>query len=116
MRVLTAGTTRAVFHHFRIRDYFLNDQLLSTPHLYFLYFILHINHITILVNSPPQIMLFAVDFHEDFINEEGITEASVLPFQSACINRSEFDTPKTDCFPGDSDATFSEEIFYIAKA
>ena len=37
MRALTAGTTRAVFHHFRIRDYFLEDQLLSTPHLYFLY-------------------------------------------------------------------------------
>ncbi len=32
MRVLTAGTARAVFHHFRIRDYFLDDQLLSTPH------------------------------------------------------------------------------------
>ena len=38
MHVLTAGTARAVFQHFRTRDYFLDDQLLPTPHLYFLYF------------------------------------------------------------------------------
>jgi hypothetical protein len=32
MQVLTAGTARAVFLHFRSRDYFLDVQLLSTPH------------------------------------------------------------------------------------
>jgi hypothetical protein len=31
IRNLTAGTARAVFHHFRTRKYFLDDQLLSTP-------------------------------------------------------------------------------------
>ena len=38
MRVLTAGTARACIHDLRFRDHFLDDQLLSTPHLYFLYF------------------------------------------------------------------------------
>jgi hypothetical protein len=37
IQVLTAGTALAVFRHLRLRDYLLDDQLLSTPHLYFLY-------------------------------------------------------------------------------
>ena len=31
-----------------------------------------INHLAILVNSPSEMMLLAIDFHEDFINEESI--------------------------------------------
>ncbi len=31
IRVLTEGSARAVFQHFRTRDYFLDDQLLPTP-------------------------------------------------------------------------------------
>jgi len=38
MRVLTAGTARACIHDLRFQDHFLDDQLPSTPHLYFLYF------------------------------------------------------------------------------
>ena len=37
MRALTAGTARACIHDLRFHDHFLDDQLLSTPHLYFLY-------------------------------------------------------------------------------
>jgi hypothetical protein len=40
IQLLTAGTARAVFRHLGLRDYFLDDQLLSTPHLYFLYFVI----------------------------------------------------------------------------
>ena len=39
MRVLTAGTARACIHDLRFHDHFLDDQLLPTPHLYFLYFV-----------------------------------------------------------------------------
>jgi len=31
-----------------------------------------------LVDSSPQVMLLAINFHEDFINEEGIAIISVL--------------------------------------
>ena len=37
-------------------------------------------------------MLFAIDFDEDFIDEENIATAPVLSFQSAGINGSELDT------------------------
>ena len=36
--VLTTGTARAIFRHFKFRDYSLGNQILSTPLLYFLYF------------------------------------------------------------------------------
>jgi hypothetical protein len=61
---------------------------------------IHINHFTVLVNRPPQVMLLAIDLDEDFIDVEGIAKASVPPFQSAGINGSELDTPEADGFSG----------------
>ncbi len=40
----------------------------------------YINHFAILVNSSPEIMLFAIDLYEDFIDEEGITIATMFSF------------------------------------
>ena len=50
MPVLTEGTARAIFHHFRTRGYFLDGQLLPTPHEYFLY--LHQSWYCRLSHSP----------------------------------------------------------------
>jgi hypothetical protein len=61
-------------------------------------------------------MLFAIDLYKDFINVECIAVASMLAFQSACINGAELDTPETDCLSADGDATFSEEVFDISMA
>ena len=36
---LTTGTARAIFRHFKFRDYSLGNQILSTPLLYFLYLV-----------------------------------------------------------------------------
>ena len=36
-------------------------------------------------------MQLAIDLHEDFIDEEGVAVASVLSFESAGINSTEFD-------------------------
>jgi hypothetical protein len=44
-----------------------------------------IHHLTILVYSPPQVVLLTVDLHEDFIDEEGITIAPVLSLQSSGV-------------------------------
>ena len=59
-------------------------------------------------------MLLAIDFDDDFIDEEGVTIAPVLSLQSAGINGSELDAPETDCLSADGDATFSQEIFNIS--
>jgi hypothetical protein len=41
-------------------------------------------------------MLLAVDFLEDFINEEGIAVAPMLLLQSSSIQSAEFDAPEAD--------------------
>ncbi|MFT7176233.1 MAG: hypothetical protein ACJAUG_002238 [Halioglobus sp.] len=63
---------------------------------------IHIDHLTIpkvlatlmgqalLVNCPPEIMLLAVDFHEDFIDVEGVAIATVPSLQTTRINGAEF--------------------------
>ena len=61
-------------------------------------------------------MLFAVDLHKDFIDEESITIAAMPSLQSACIDSTEFDAPQADRFPSDDDASFSQKIFDIAVA
>jgi hypothetical protein len=45
----------------------------------------HINHLPILVNSPPQVMLFAIHLDEYFVNEESIAEPMMPTFQSSRI-------------------------------
>jgi hypothetical protein len=53
---------------------------------------------------------------EDLIDVEGIAVASVFSFQSSSVYSSEFDTPKSDCFSTDGDASFGEEVFDISMA
>jgi hypothetical protein len=53
---------------------------------------------------------------EDFINVEGVAVTSVLSFQTPCIFGTEFDTPQSDGFIADSDASFGEEIFNVTMA
>jgi len=50
-------------------------------------------------------MLLAIDFDEDFINEEGIAIAAVLTLQSSSVYSSELDTPEPDRFSTDGDAS-----------
>jgi hypothetical protein len=57
---------------------------------------IHINNLAILVYCLPKIVLLAIDLHEDFINEEGITIPSVFPLQSSSIQSAELDAPEAD--------------------
>jgi len=50
---------------------------------------------------------------EYFIDVEGVAIASVLAFQSARINGSEFYTPEANRFSGYSDKSLCQQIFDI---
>ena len=69
---------------------------------------IYVNHLTILVDCPPQIMLFAINLYEDFIDVEGVTVALMLSFQTARLYCAEFEAPETDRFVRDGNASFSE--------
>ena len=61
-----------------------------------------------MIYGPPQVMLLAVDFDEDFIDEEGITITSVLSFQSSNVYSPKLDTPETNRLSADSDSSFGK--------
>jgi len=61
-------------------------------------------------------VLFAIDLHEHFINEECVAVSSVLSLQTPCIFGTEFVTQQPDGFIADSDASFGQEIFNITMA
>jgi hypothetical protein len=62
-------------------------------------------------------MLFAIDLlvrhpGEDFIDEKGTAVASVFSLQPSSVYSTKFDTPKSNCFAADSDASLCQKIFY----
>ena len=69
---------------------------------------IHINHLAILVDGSPKVMLLPVDFDDDFIHIEGVTVTSVLSLQSPGIKGSELDTPQVDRFTANCYATLGQ--------
>jgi hypothetical protein len=68
----------------------------------------HIDHLSILVHRSPQIVLLAVDLHEDFINEEGIPIALMFSPESPGVLGTEFDLPESNEFVGDRDPSLGQ--------
>ncbi len=73
----------------------------------------YIDHLTVLVNSSPQIVLFALNFHEYFIYIERITVALVFSTEPSGEFGSEFRAPKPDGFIAYGDAPLGEQILDI---
>jgi hypothetical protein len=59
-------------------------------------------------------VLFAIDLHEHFINEECVAVASVLELQSSSVYGSEFNAPKPDRFSADHAASLGQEVYNVA--
>lgn len=53
----------------------------------------HVDYLTILTDGAPEVMLFAIDLREYFINVEGIALALVLPLQSPSVYCAKLNTP-----------------------
>ena len=69
---------------------------------------IHINHFTILIHSSPKVMLFAIDLHEDFIDEKGIAVSTMISLQPSSVYSTEFYTLKANRFTADGDDSLSE--------
>jgi hypothetical protein len=67
-----------------------------------------------LINSAPQVVLLAIDYYVDLVNEKGIAITTMFALQSSSVYSSELDAPKANRFSGYSDASLCEKIFNIA--
>ena len=75
----------------------------------------NIDHVSILIDGPPQVEALTSDGDEEFIDVPDFPEAALFPTQSSGVGRSEFLTPVSDRFVGDKDSSLCKQVFYISK-
>jgi len=75
-----------------------------------------IDHFSILIHSTPQVLLLAIDLHEDLIDVERIAVATVSLFESTSVSSAKLDTPESNGFVADANASFGEQVFDISMA
>lgn len=75
-----------------------------------------VDHVTVWIHGPPEILLLAVDSDEDLIQVPAVAEAALAALQLSSIVRTELLTPMSNGFIGNDEAAFCEKIFHISKA
>jgi len=68
----------------------------------------HIDHLTILVDSPPQVLLFARYLYKNLVDVECIAEPLMPIFQPFSILATELVAPQTNRFIAYSNTAFSQ--------
>jgi hypothetical protein len=76
----------------------------------------NIDHVTILVDSPPQILSLTLDRHEQFLQVPGIAQASLPSPEPPGVFDTQLPTPLSDGFVADGDAALRQKIFYLSEA
>jgi hypothetical protein len=75
-----------------------------------------VDHIPILVDSPPKIVPLALDVHEELVQVPGVSHATLPTSEVPCVLRSELPTPLPDGLVGDDDPPLRQEFFDVAEA
>ena len=68
----------------------------------------HIDHLAILVNGPPQVLLLAIYLHKYFVDVESITEPLMPTFQPFGILGAKLVAPQTNRFISYANTAFSQ--------
>ena len=76
----------------------------------------NIDHVSILIDSSPQIEVLTSDFDEELIYMPDVAEWPLLLPQIASIGRTELQTPISNCLVRNDDASLSKQLFDISKA
>ena len=75
-----------------------------------------IDHVAVLVDGTPQILPFAVDRYEDFVQKPCISESTPATFQTPDIIETKLPTPPANGLIGHDDPSLGEQIFDISAA
>ena len=62
-----------------------------------------VDHVAVLVDSTPEIVLLTPDAHEEFIQVPRIAQVTLSPLEPTRILRTELPTPLSDGFVGNQD-------------
>ena len=75
-----------------------------------------VDHITVLVNRPPEIVTSALNLHKQLVEIPGVAQASSPSPQRARVFWTKGPTPLPNRFVGHRDPSLREEILRIAEA
>ena len=75
-----------------------------------------VEHVTVLIHCPPEIVLLATDSNKDFVQVPAIAETALTALQRSDIAGTELPTPDSNRFIRDDDSAFGEKILDISKA
>ena len=76
---------------------------------------IHINDFAVLVDGPPQVVLFPADLHEHFIQKVSIAKSTMSTSQTSGKFRTEFIDPKSYRFVTDGDISLGWQILDISS-
>ena len=68
----------------------------------------HVNHLTILIDCTPKIVLLALDLHKYFIDEEGIAVTTMPMLKSSGKLGSKLDAPQANRLIADSNTALGQ--------
>ena len=75
-----------------------------------------VDHIPILVNSPPQIMPLALNVHEELVQVPDVSHTTLPTPEVPCVVESELLTPLPNGLVGDDDSAFRKEVLDVSEA
>ena len=76
----------------------------------------YVQHVAVLVDRAPQVVLLAVDLHEHFIEVPAVAGAGPAAAQPAGVVGSEPFAPGPDRLVGDYDAAFEQQVLHVTQA
>jgi hypothetical protein len=76
----------------------------------------NIDHVTLLVDGPPQILSLTSDRHEQFVQVPGVAQTSLPSPERPGVFDTKLPTPLSDGFVADGDAPLCQKIFHISEA
>ena len=75
-----------------------------------------VDHVAILVNRPPEILLPPPDVHEQLVQIPGVAQTPALSPQRTRVLQTESPTPVPNALVADRDAPLGQQVLRIAEA
>jgi hypothetical protein len=74
-----------------------------------------VQHVTVLIYRPPQIMAFALDGENHLIHVPLVTKPRTATAELVSIRLAKLAVPLANGFIGHDDPTFQQQLFHIPK-
>jgi len=75
-----------------------------------------VDHVAVLIDGPPEILLLAIDSNEDFVQMPVVSQPTLAPLQFPNIVGTELLTPQPNRLIRHDDSPLGEQILHVSEA